>query len=150
MQEMNAEAKVIRPALLGDAEPIAGLLGALGYPASAEEVTARLTSMLGRDDRGVLVADDAAGVIGLAAYQMVTLLERPRPQCRLTTLVVRADQRRRATARSLLDEVEAAAREWDCFRLEVTTRPSREDALAFYVAFGFEQRPHRLIKRLGP
>jgi hypothetical protein len=46
--------------------------------------------------------------------------------------------------------VESAAREADCFRLEVTTHPERTVALAFYEAAGFTRRPHRLIKKLAP
>lgn len=61
-----------------------------------------------------------------------------------------ADQRRGALGTALIEAVEAIARERGCFRLELTTRPSRAEALAFYAALGFTERPYRLVKALTP
>jgi ribosomal protein S18 acetylase RimI-like enzyme len=138
----------IRSARRDDAQAIAGLLGELGYPASAGEVRSRLDRLLGHSDRDVLVTESAGELVGVAAYQVITLLERSRYHCRLTTLAVRSDHRRRGIARKLVAAVESAAREADCFRLEVTTQVRRKEALAFYEANGFTQRPHRLVKML--
>ena len=80
---------------------------------------------------------------------MFDLIYRSRPQCRITALSVRADHRRRGIARALLAAVEAIAPQRDCFRVELTTRPGRADALSLYEACGFDDRPHRLAKRLG-
>jgi GNAT superfamily N-acetyltransferase len=140
--------QMIRLARLSDAEPIARLLDELGYPTSEDEARARLERVLVRDDGGVLVAELGDEVVGVAAYQLGVLLERARPQCRLTTLVVGAGHRRRGVAHALVQSVESAARDAGCFRVEVTTHPERTDALAFYEAAGFAPRPHRLIKRL--
>jgi GNAT superfamily N-acetyltransferase len=63
-------------------------------------------------------------------------------------LAVRADRRRQGVARALLEAVEAIARGRACFRLELTTRPDRDDALRFYEACGFAERPRRLVKPL--
>lgn len=98
---------------------------------------------------GVLVYEHAGRPVGLIAFQMTDLLERARPQCRVTALAVTSDQRRRGVARTLLESVEAVARERGCFRLEVTTHEARSAALAVYAAFGFRERPRRLVKRLG-
>jgi GNAT superfamily N-acetyltransferase len=138
----------IRPAVEDDADAIASLLAELGYPAATDEVGLRLARLSSMPDAGVLVAEVDGRAGAVAAYQLVVLLERARPQCRVTTLVVDANHRRRRLARGLLDAIEAIAREHGCFRLEVTTNPWREDALATYAAAGFEQRPHRLVKRL--
>jgi ribosomal protein S18 acetylase RimI-like enzyme len=146
-QETPARA-VVRSARLGDAEALASLLGELGYPAEADEVRLRLSRLLARPDAGVLVAEDRGPAIAVAAYQLVEVLERSQPQCRITTLVVDAEHRQRGLARTLLRAIESIAREHECFRLEVTTRPWREPALGLYTAFGFEQRPHRLVKTL--
>jgi GNAT superfamily N-acetyltransferase len=77
------------------------------------------------------------------------LIYRPRPQCRITALAVRPDRRRQGIARTLLEAVEAIALERGCLRVELTTRPGRDDARRFYEVCGFEDRPHRLAKRLG-
>ena len=140
--------QTIRAAHAGDAEAVAALLLELGYPTAVNDARERLVRARGRADGGVIVAEVQREVVGVAAYEIVPLLERARPQCRLTTLVVRSDQRRRGVAATLLAGVESAARAAACFRLEVTTQPTRSDALAFYAAAGFTERPHRLVKML--
>ncbi len=54
-----------------------------------------------------------------------------------------------ALAHDLIDAIESLARARSCFRLEVTTQPQRTDALGFYVALGFQERPRRLVKPLA-
>jgi hypothetical protein len=95
----------IRSAHVDDAETIAGLLEELGYPTSARECRARLDRLLMRADAGVIVAELQREVVGVAAYLMMPLLERAHPQCRITTLVVRADQRRHGVAGALVAAV---------------------------------------------
>ncbi|MGZ4187169.1 MAG: GNAT family N-acetyltransferase [Solirubrobacteraceae bacterium] len=104
--------------------------------------------MLDRDDAGVLVYDDGGGPVGLITYHVFDLIYRPRPQCRITALAVSAQRRREGIARALLDAVQAIARGRACFRVELTTRPGRADALGFYEACGFAERRHRLVKQL--
>jgi hypothetical protein len=68
----------------------------------------------------------------------------------------RFDAERKRIAQALGDAVlriahvgSTAVLERGCSRVELTTRPGRADALSFYEACGFEDRPHRLAKRLG-
>jgi len=139
----------IRAARASDAAAFAVLLGDLGYPTDERDAAVQLGRLLNRDDAGVLLYDeDDGGPAGLIAYHVFDLVYRPRPQCRITALAVRADRRRRGIARALVDAVEAIALERGCFRVELTTRPGRDDALSFYEACGFEERPYRLAKRL--
>jgi GNAT superfamily N-acetyltransferase len=148
----------IRVAKPSDAEAIAPLLGQLGYPADTEEVRERLGRLLGRPDAGVLVAERPADpvaerpndIVAVASYQISDLLERSRPQCRITALVVRDDRRRLGAAGALVRAIESVARERGCFRLEVTTSSHRPEAMAFYTAAGFAERPRRLVKPLAP
>lgn len=138
----------IRLAGQRDTVAIAPLLGQLGYPTQADELGERLERLREHPNVRVLVAELDGEVVGVAAYQVIDLLERPDPQCRITVLVVDDRHRRRGVAYALLHTIEEAAIEDDCFRLEVTTRPDREDALAFYRAAGFDERPRRLTKPL--
>ena len=147
--EAAKEALRVRSAVLSDAADISDLLEALGYRASPDEIRPRLGRVLGRSDGGVLVAESANNMVALASYQLIDLLERGQPQCRVTALVTHREHRRRGVARALIAQVESIARERGCFRLEVTTRPERADALDFYAELGFRERPHRLVKYLN-
>jgi ribosomal protein S18 acetylase RimI-like enzyme len=140
----------VRAADTGDAKAIAPLLGELGYPADPEEVRRRLDRLLTRPNGGVLVAEVAGEVVGVASYQVIDLLERAKPHCRITALVTASEHRRRGAATALLRAIESAARAAGCFRLEVTTRPERTEALRFYTAHDFHERPRRLVKALSP
>ena len=142
------EGRLIRLARVSDAPAITELLGQLGYPDEIPNVSARLKTLVAREDTGVLVAELAGQVSALAAYQLMELLERHQPQCRITTLVVHADARRQGLARSLLERIATIATERGCFRLEVTTQARRVDAARLYSALGFEERPRTLVKAL--
>jgi GNAT superfamily N-acetyltransferase len=138
----------IRVAGQRDTEAITPLLGQLGYPVSALELGERLERLTDHPDAEVLVAELDGEVVGIGAYQLIDLLERADPQCRITALVVDDRYRRRGVAYALLHTIEESAREVGCFRLEVTTRADRAEAWAFYRAAGFEERPRRLVKPL--
>ncbi|MFZ0975932.1 MAG: GNAT family N-acetyltransferase [Solirubrobacteraceae bacterium] len=138
----------IRLAAQRDTNAIAPLLAQLGYPASPDELGERIERLTERADGEVLIAELDDQVVGIAAYQLIDVLERPDPQCRITSLVVDDRFRRRGVAYALIHTIEETARDFGCFRLEVTTRPDRADALAFYLASGFEEQPRRLTKPL--
>ena len=140
---------LIRPARPQDAAAVAPLVEELGYRTDPREVRARLERIIHGADTGALVAELDGRVVGLATHSLTHLIYRPSPQCRLTALVVGAGQRRRGVGRALVAEVESVARRSGCDRLELTTRPSRSDALGLYAALGFERRPERLIKWLA-
>jgi hypothetical protein len=72
----------IRIAAQRDTRTIAPLLGQLGYPASPDELGERLERLTDRPDGEVLVAELDDEVVGLAAYVLIDVLERPDPQCR--------------------------------------------------------------------
>ena len=140
---------MIRPARAIDSPAIVGLLAELGYPDDIANVRRRLERLNAREDAGAFVALTGGQVVAVAAYQLMDLLERAQPQCRITTLVVRRDQRRRGLASALLGKIESIASESGCFRLEVTTQPHRREAADLYLMLGFRERPRRLVKPLA-
>ena len=144
---LSGSQRLIRAARPSDAEAVAGLLAELGYPDDIPG-SARLERLAGRHDAGVLVAQIAGRVAALAAYQVMDLLERRQPQCRVTTLVVHPDERRHGLASALMGRIESIDDDNLCFRLEVTTRAHRSDAMDLYLALGFRVRPRRLVKPL--
>jgi ribosomal protein S18 acetylase RimI-like enzyme len=139
----------VRDATAADAEAIAELLAELGYTADKGEVAGRIERLAGSDTAGVLVVDDGGATIALLAFHLIELLERPQSTCRITALVVAHSHRRRGAATELLAALRHLAIERRSERLEVTTKPEREDALAFYRAHGFDERPRRLVSYLG-
>jgi GNAT superfamily N-acetyltransferase len=140
----------VRPASAEDAAAIAPLLAELGYPVDPETVGMRLGRIAADPDHaGVLLAEADGVPAALIAYQVIEHLERPAPTCRITALVTGPEHRRRGAAARLLAAVDLLARELGCDRLEVTTRPHREDALAFYLDAGFAERPRRLVRSLA-
>jgi GNAT superfamily N-acetyltransferase len=139
----------VRPATVDDAAAIAPLLDELGYRTTVDELRNRLARTVGDASTGVLLAEADGITAALIAYQLVQHLERAQPTCRITTLVTDPAQRRRGAAAALLEAVEGVARDTGCERLEVTTRPQREDALAFYLGAGFEERPRRLVRSVS-
>lgn len=131
-----------------DAESLGELLAQLGYPTSADDIQTRLEHLLTAPDVGLLVAESGDDLVGLATFHIFGLIYRPRPQCRLTALVVHSRHRRGGIGAELVQAVERIARGRGCYRLELTTRPNRGEALAFYQALGFKPRPFRLVKAL--
>ena len=121
----------------------------LATPDAVSNVRERLHKLGTREGAGVLVAVIDGAVAGVAAYQLIDLLERREPQCRITSLVVRAGARRRGLARTLITAIESVATDRGCFRLEVTTQPQRPAATDFYLTLGFRERPRRLVKPLA-
>jgi GNAT superfamily N-acetyltransferase len=135
----------VRDATPEDNGPIAHLLGLLGYPTPERDVGARLRSA--GEAGGVVVAEDDGGCVGLAAYQLVYHFETGAPRCRLTALVVDADQRTKGAGRALVAEVESRAAAAGCTSAELTSsRPPRRDAAhRFYPAIGFVDAGERSV-----
>jgi GNAT superfamily N-acetyltransferase len=132
----------------GDCAAVAALLAELGYPAEPAEARERLARLSADPASRALVAERDGAVVGAATLTATPLLERPAPSARLTALVVAERARRRGVARALVERAIEEARALGCFRLEVTSRPDRADAVSFYEALGFEERPRRLVRPL--
>ena len=48
----------------GDADRVAELVTQLGYPATARDIERRFSTLAGREDQALLIADDASEVVG--------------------------------------------------------------------------------------
>ena len=139
----------VRPAEPVDGDAVAHLLGVLGYPTSAAQARGRIARLERVEGARVLVAELDGAVVGVIALCPTHLLERERPSCRITALVVEPQVRRRGVGTALLGAAEAEARRLGCFRVEVTCRPERREAPRLYETRGFSDRPRRFVKELG-
>jgi GNAT superfamily N-acetyltransferase len=137
----------VRDAQAADAEPIAGLLAQLGYPAQAGAVGSRLERLRIVGDR-VVVAELDGAVVGLAHLQVAPAIELDRPASKISALVVDEAHRGRGVGRALVEEMEVEARARGCEVLFLTTAARRKAAHAFYERVGLEETGKRFAKEL--
>jgi GNAT superfamily N-acetyltransferase len=140
----------VRRATPADAEGIAPLLGALGYPAEPAAVAARLETLLGSPRDAVLVAEEDGGgaVLGVLALHWGVLLHLAAPIARIGSLVVAEAARGRGVGGLLVRAAASLARAEGCAVLELTTGKQREAAHAFYAAQGFAWTALRFAREL--
>ena len=140
---------LIREAVPADAVPIAGLLGQLGYAATAEAVAERIERHAASKTDVLLVAEADGEVAGLASLHVSMALEYDRDAGKLSAIVVDERRRGHGLGRSLVEAIEAEARRRGCVLLFLTTNERRKDAHAFYSALGFEETGRRFAKPLA-
>jgi len=138
----------IREAADGDAPPLAGLLGDLGYPADARDLPRRLTRLGERGTAVAFVAEIEGRVVGVVTAHAFASIHAERDVAWLTTLVVAQDARHQGVGRALVAAAEGWARTHQCQRLSVTTALHRDDAHAFYDRLGYQHSGRRYTKAL--
>ena len=138
----------IRNADRGDAAAIAGLLGQLGYPASADAAASRIARMLREQGQHILVADDEGRAVGMATVIVRHVINNDAPFARLASIVVAEDKRGKGIGEALVRRAEIIAREAGCFAIEVTSAEHRAGALRFYERLGYLERRRRYLKSL--
>ena len=138
---------IIRAPRDGDAGTIASLLGQLGYPSTAEQVSARLQA-LRRDEpsSSMWVAELDGGVVGVATAREFPGIHISEPVAWLTVLVVDEKVRGRGVGRRLVTEAEGWARGRGAKRLSLTSAVHRKEAHQFYINLGYQQTGVRLAK----
>jgi GNAT superfamily N-acetyltransferase len=138
-----------RPATPADASAIAGLLTQLGYPTTADEARTRLDAIAGAAplDR-VIVAELDGGVVAVMTLHLVPELHRPRPNGRVTALVVDAAARGRGIGREMMATAERIFRAEGAGILELTSNMRRLDAHRFYERLGYQKTSFRFAKEL--
>jgi GNAT superfamily N-acetyltransferase len=132
-----------------DADAIAELLAQLGYPATAEEVRARLQRMLKDPHVVVFVAEVDGVVAGLSTGHAIQSIHHTPPTVLLTTLVVDESRRGGGVGRALTRAIEAWARSRGATRISLTSGAQRADAHAFYERLGYQRTGVRLTRTLG-
>jgi GNAT superfamily N-acetyltransferase len=132
-----ATALAVRPPRSQDAAALAELSGQLGYPATTEQLEARLAAVSGNDHAAVMVATDATDrPIGWVHVELNRTLVAPLT-AQIMGLVVDAEARSAGIGRELLRAAETWAAERGCQRVVVGTRVTRERAHRFYAREGY-------------
>ena len=140
---------ILRAARLEDADAIAALGAEFEHPATADEMRARLTSILPRDDYHTAVAERAGRVVGWGGTMIGISYTENEPFARLLALVVTAGERGRGTGAALVADAEAWARAKGAPRLHLTTALRRKDAHRFYERLGYENTGLRYARLLS-
>ena len=138
----------LRAARLGDAVPIAELLGELGYPSTPEQATERLVRIAADPSMLAIVAEADGEVAGLGALHVQNLVERDEPGCEVAALVVGKRFRLRGIGRLLMEAIEEEARARGGKHLVLNTAHRRAEAHAFYEALGYEHTGRRYAKEI--
>jgi N-acetylglutamate synthase-like GNAT family acetyltransferase len=130
---------IIRDAETDDVPAITGLLTELGYQQEKSSLEARIMKMSKRMNDRVLVAERESRVVGVLSLHIMTMFHLGGRVCRVTSLVVSKDFRKRYIGRRLMDMAEAYARASGCVQIEVTSNARRADAHLFYDRVGYSE-----------
>ncbi len=137
---------IIRDAEIDDVPAIAGLLTELGYPEERSSLEARIKKMSKRMNDRVLVAVRESRVVGVLSLHIMPMFHLRGRVCRVTSLAVANDFRKKYIGRRLMDMAEAYARASGCVQIEVTSNARRTDAHIFYDRIGYTEES-RIFKK---
>ncbi|MGX7708202.1 N-acetyltransferase family protein [Methylobacterium sp. Gmos1] len=145
MQDEPVRAAVVRRAVPGDAEALAGLIGQLaahhGDRATTDADSLRADLFGSLPWATALVAEDAGKLVG---YALLVRLYRGQYAARaldLHHLFVVPEARNAGIGRALVRAARAEAEAQGCDRLMVGTHPDNRRAQSFYRTLGFADRP---------
>jgi ribosomal protein S18 acetylase RimI-like enzyme len=140
---------IVRDAVAADADALAPLLEALGYPADPPTITARLRDLRATDATGrVLVATDGDECVGFAVLHSTPVLHRATAVGRITGIAVRPAVQGRGVGRELVSAAETHFRAQGLERIEVTSGPMHAEAYPFYRRLGYVDQGVRFAKSL--
>lgn len=139
---------IVRDAEVDDADAIAGLLEELGYPQETSALKIRIKKMSKRMNDRVLVAVRESRVVGVLSLHIVPMFHLRDRVCRVTSLVVSNDFRKKYIGRRLMEMAEAYAQASGCIQIEVTSNARRADAHLFYDRLGYTEESHMFKKDL--
>jgi len=126
----------VRPASIEDIAAIAALVGELGYPASREDIAARLTPLLDRDRYFLAVASGTdGGLLGVVNAERRLTIESG-ASFEITGLVVASPARRAGIGSSLVAAAEAWAFAHGAISTRVRSNVVRPESHAFYARLG--------------
>jgi N-acetylglutamate synthase-like GNAT family acetyltransferase len=141
---------LLRNARLDDAAEIARLAAELGYPATTQEIVARLTALLSQSHHHVVVAQGDDGLLGWIAVERRLTLESAE-RIEIVGLVVRTVARRSHIGQALVADAERWALAQGFDSIVVRSNVARTESHPFYERLGYVRRKtqHLYSKPLG-
>lgn len=138
----------VREASLDDADTIARLMVCLGYPTTAEQMRARLTTIAQDPAYGTFVAVLNGETVGMAGACVCPLYEEDQPAGRIVALCVDPNIRRSRVGTLLVEYAEQWLRGHSVKMILVNSGADRQDAHAFYQRLGYTATGVRFKKQL--
>jgi GNAT superfamily N-acetyltransferase len=139
---------MIRPAQLNDARAVADLMGQLGYPTGASDMTLRLEALLARPDHYTTVAVEDGRVVGLAGSCWGVFFEKNGRYGRVLVMVVDEHHRGRGIGTALLRDAERWLASQEAYWVVLTSGNQRAAAHEFYERHGYTATGKRFVKDL--
>lgn len=138
----------IRPLLVADAAAAAHLITELSYPTTPDEMAARLSAILPRQDFAAFIAEHDGQPVGMIGLQITPSFEIDANVGRILVLVV--DQRKRSmrVGRKLIAHAEAYITSRGGERAVLTCANRRKDAHRFYDGIGYDRTGIRFSRKL--
>lgn len=144
---------MIRHATPSDAAEIARLIAPQGFDISGESVAANWETWRAEGNFALVIPADNGGnnaeaqpLVGVITLHKMTVLHRPQPVGRITSLGVEPCAQGRGLGRELVDAGERELKKLGCGVLEVTSHQRRKQAHAFYRHIGFEPTSFRFAR----
>ena len=139
----------IRPAVLADAEPIATLIDALGYPTSPDAMARRLGGILSDPKYATFVATSGDRVVGVAGAALGRYYEKDGLYSRLVVLAVSPEERGQGIGHRLLNAVERWSATNGVHEVFVNSGSHRAEAHRFYEESGYSRTGFRFVKQVA-
>jgi GNAT superfamily N-acetyltransferase len=127
----------VRAARVEDAPALARLSGQLGYPATIEQILARMAVIQDDPSSGLFVAEMSGAVVGWMHLLNQHLIEYG-SRVEVAGLVVDEAARGRGIGRCLMDRAEEWTRERGSHTIHLRSNVTRAGAHAFYEHLGFK------------
>ena len=138
----------VRPAEMGDADALAGLMCELGYETNSSEMVGRLQSIVADSRYKTFVAVCDGKICGMIGTFSLASYEHSDLSGRILALVVTDSMRGRGVGRKLIAAAEKDFSERKIRRIAVNTRFEREEAHKFYERLGYAKNGWRMVKTL--
>ena len=131
-----------------EAPGLAPLLDSAGYPATAEQLRARVERITADPAYAIWGAFAGEQLVAVSAATLLWPLEADAPVVQVLAIVTHPEHRRQGVASALMDEVERWARDHRAGILAVINGSLRESAREFYERRGFGETGIRFEKWL--
>ena len=131
-----------------DVASVTRLTHQLGYPLSADEVSANIDAVLGNEHHDAFVAVDGDNVVGWVGVKHAFQIESP-PFCEIHGLVVDDKCRQRGVGKLLIEKAKQWGKEKGDKKVRLRCNVRRTGARLFYEHLGFKETKEQKVYEIG-